>query len=217
MKKKKAIKETVEAIVIALVLALIIRTFVIQAFKIPSSSMESTLLVGDHILVSKLTYGIQIPKPGMTHVWGVKIPFFTTTLKPIWGKPKFGDIIVFRFPGDRAKDYIKRVIGVEGDVVEAKNKRVYVNGKAVDDTSFAQHVDTAVFPRSMDPRDNFGPFKVPKDTVFVMGDNRDRSYDSRYWGTVPLHEIKGRAKIIYWSWNSESHWPRFGRIGDLIH
>ena len=217
MKKSKALRETVEAIVIALILALFIRTFVIQAFKIPSSSMESTLLVGDHLLVSKLSYGLQVPKPGMIHIWGVRVPFFTTTLKPIWGKPAFGDIIVFRYPRDRAKDYIKRVIGVAGDVVEIKNKVVYVNGKGVEDASFTQHVDKRILPRGMDLRDNFGPFTVPEDTVFVMGDNRDRSYDSRYWGTVPLKEIKGRAKIIYWSWNGDSHRPRLDRVADLIH
>jgi len=216
MKKKRAFRETVEAVVIALILALFIRTFVIQAFKIPSSSMESTLLVGDHLLVSKLSYGLQIPKPGMIHLWGMRVPFFTTTLKPIWGTPTFGDVIVFRYPRDKSKDYIKRVIGVAGDVVEVKNKVVYVNGKAVEDSAFAQHVDNRIIPRSMDRRDNFGPFKVPDDTVFVMGDNRDRSYDSRYWGTVPLIEIKGRAKIIYWSWNGDSHRPRLGRIADPI-
>jgi len=216
MKKKHALKETIEAIVIALILALVIRTFVIQAFKIPSSSMESTLLVGDHILVSKLSYGLQIPKPGMVTLWGVRVPFFTTTLKTVWGKPVFGDIIVFRYPRDRAKDYIKRVIGVEGDVVEIKNKVVYVNGKGVDDVPFTQYVDPVIIPRSMEMRDNFGPFTVPEETVFVMGDNRDRSYDSRYWGTVPLKEIKGRAKVIYWSWDSEERWPRFGRIADPV-
>lgn len=215
MKKKTALRETIEAIIIALVFALIIRAFIIQAFKIPSSSMESTLLVGDHILVSKLSYGIQIPKPGMITVFGVRVPFFRTNLKLVWGTPKNGDIIVFRFPGDESKDYIKRVIGVGGDIVEVRDKKVYVNDNAINDP-YAIHVDPIVFPRSMDRRDNFGPYEVPEGTVFVMGDNRDRSYDSRYWGTVELDEIKGRAIIIYWSWNSKNHWPRFGRIADRI-
>ncbi len=216
MKRKKAVKETIEAVVVALILALLIRAFVIQAFKIPSSSMENTLLIGDHILVSKLSYGLQIPRPGMVSVFGARVPFFTTRLKPIWGKPERGDIIVFRFPGDKTKDYIKRVIGVEGDVVEIRNKRVYVNGELIPDT-MAIHVDPLVYPRHMEKRDNFGPFKVPKGRVFVMGDNRDRSFDSRYWGTVQLEEIKGRALIIYWSWNSENHWPRFGRIAKPVY
>ncbi len=215
-KKKKAIKETLEAIVIALVLALIIRTFAIQAFKIPSSSMENTLLIGDHLLVSKLSYGFQVPTPGMVSIFGIKVPFFTTNLKPLWGEPEFGDIIVFKFPGDRTKDYIKRVIGVEGDIVEVKDKKVYINGKAIDDP-YGIHLESTLYPKSMDSRDNFGPFKVPEDTVFVLGDNRDRSYDSRYWGTVKLEEIKGKAKIIYWSWNTEDHWPRFGRVGNFIY
>jgi signal peptidase I len=215
-KKKKAIRETIEAIVIALFLALIIRAFAIQAFKIPSSSMENTLLVGDHLLVSKLSYGIQVPTPAMISIFGIKVPFFTTYLKPLWGEPEFGDIVVFKFPNDRTKDYIKRVIATEGDIVEIRDKEVYINGKAIDDP-YGIHLESTVFPRNMDVRDNFGPFKVPDDTVFVMGDNRDRSYDSRYWGTVKLEEIKGKAKIIYWSWNTEDRRPRFGRIGNFIY
>lgn len=201
MQKKKAVRETIESIVIALILALFIRTFVVQAFKIPSSSMEPTLLVGDHILVSKFIYGIPVPFTGIK-------------LLPL-RKPERGDIIVFRFPGDKSKDYIKRVIGVEGDTIEVIDKKVYINGRPFEDP-YGVHLDPLVFPRGMEVRDNFGPFTVPEGSVFVMGDNRDRSYDSRYWGVVRLEEIKGRAFIIYWSWNSNDHWVRWGRLGRLI-
>ncbi|MBI5286715.1 MAG: signal peptidase I [Deltaproteobacteria bacterium] len=214
--KKKAIRETIEAIVIALVLALVIRTFVVQAFKIPSSSMEPTLLVGDHILVSKFSYGIQVPKPAMIKVFGLPVPFFSTEVKPWWGKIERGDVIVFRFPGDRSKDYIKRVIGVDGDVIEIIDKQVHINGKPFQDP-YGIHLDPIIFPNgSGEPRDNFGPFTVPAGSVFVMGDNRDRSYDSRYWGVARMGEVKGKAFIIYWSWNPEDHWVRWERLGRVI-
>lgn len=201
MQKKKVVKETIEAIVIALILALFIRTFVVQAFKIPSSSMEPTLLVGDHILVSKFIYGIPVPFTGIK-------------LLPLQN-PKRGDIIVFKFPGDKSKDYIKRVIGVGGDTIEVIEKKVYINGRPFEDP-YGVHLDPLVLPRGMEVRDNFGPLTVPEGSVFVMGDNRDKSYDSRYWGVVGLEEIKGRAFIIYWSWNSNDHWIRWRRLGRLI-
>ncbi|MBI2412175.1 MAG: signal peptidase I [Deltaproteobacteria bacterium] len=213
--KKKNIREIVEAIVIALVLALIIRTFVIQAFKIPSGSMEETLLVGDHIVVSKFAYGIQVPKPAIIKIFGASVPFFETKLIPSWGKVDHGDVIVFRFPGDRSKDYIKRVIGLPGDRVELKEKVLYLNDKKMDDPWGVNK--GGLYGEDTEKNINFGPYTVPDGTVFVMGDNRDRSYDSRYWGPVPFKDIKGKAFIIYWSWNRDSHWVRFGRLGDIIH
>ncbi len=211
---KRQIWETVEAIGIALILALIIRTFVIQAFKIPSGSMEDTLLIGDHIIVSKFAYGIQAPKPAMIKLLGLNVPFFETRLVRSWGAIEREDIIVFRFPGDRSKDYIKRVIGLPGDKVELKDKVIYINNEALKDSHGIYK--GAVF--GMEPeRHSFGPYTVPQDEVFVMGDNRDRSYDSRYWGGVPIKEIKGRAFIIYWSWDKDGRWVRFNRIGDIIH
>ena len=131
-------------------------------------------------------------------------------------EPHRGDIIVFRYPEDPNRDFIKRVIGIEGDVVEGKNKQVFVNGK-LQNEPYVQHVDTAVRTGGMEPRDNFGPYLIPKGKVFVMGDNRDQSYDSRYWGYVDLKDIRGKAFIIYWSWDSQKSFPRFGRIGNLIH
>ena len=212
-KKKKPLRETIEAIIIALVLALVIRAFCVQAFKIPSSSMEDTLLIGDHILVSKFAYGMQVPRPAMITVMGLSVPFFETQLKPIWGSVKRGDVIVFRFPGDRNKDYIKRVIGISGDKVEVKNKRIFINGKAWEDK-------VGVFKGSQGGRaemaDNFGPYTVPDGKVFVMGDNRDRSFDSRFWGPVEINDIKGKAFVIYFSWNHDDGGARLGRIGDGI-
>lgn len=196
------IKEYAEAIIIAILIALFIRTFVVQAFKIPSGSMKPTLLVGDHILVNKFIYG-------------VKIPFIRKTMIPV-GSPARGDIIVFIYPEDRSKDFIKRVIGVAGDTVEIKNKEIFINGKPYKD-SHGVYTDNRVYPGSMQPRDNFGPVKVPPESLFVMGDNRDQSYDSRFWGFVDLKDVMGKAFIIYWSWDSPDSKVRWGRIGHILH
>jgi signal peptidase I len=198
VKKKSALRENIEAILIAIVLALFIRTFIVQAFKIPSGSMQNTLLIGDHILVNKFIYG-------------VKLPFVDTTLIPI-SNPKRGDIVVFKFPEDPSKDFIKRVVGVAGDVVQERNKQVFVNGKP-DQDKFAIHSDPHIIPQ----RDNFGPVKVPAHSIFVMGDNRDNSYDSRFWGFVNLRAVQGKAFIIYWSWNNEDFGVRWNRFGKILH
>ncbi len=201
MKKKGIVREYAEAIVLALILALIIRTFVVQAFKIPSGSMIPTLLIGDHILVTKFIYGTRIP--------------FTDKKILIFREPRRGDIIVFKYPKDPSRDFIKRVIGVGGDVVEERDKKVYVNGKPLNEP-YIQHTDNDTRPIGMDVRDNFGPVYVPKGKLFVMGDNRDQSYDSRYWGFVDLKAVKGKALIIYWSWDGKRHLPRLSRIGRFI-
>ncbi len=205
-KKKSNIRETIEAVVVAFLIALVIRTFVIQAFKIPSGSMIPTLLVGDHILVNKFLLGTP-----------VDIPFTNITLFRMPGlrKPRRGDIIVFKYPEDPKRDFIKRVVGLGGDTVMSKDKVVYVNGRKLVEP-YTQHVDEEIKPGQFDRRDNFGPVVVPEGSVFVMGDNRDQSYDSRFWGFVPGSEIKGNAIIIYWSWDSEKTWVRFGRIGRLV-
>ena len=199
--KKHVIREYAESIVIAVVMALIIKAFVIQAFKIPSGSMIPTLKIGDHILVNKFIYG-------------TKLPFSDSIIIPL-RRPNRGDIIVFKFPDDEKKDFIKRVIGLPGDIVEIKGKKVYINGSPIDD-SYAVHSDPMLYPSGIQPRDNFGPLTVPQDSYFVMGDNRDFSLDSRYWGFVKLNKIKGKAFIIYWSWNGEERWLRWERIGMLI-
>ena len=198
---KSTTREYVEALVFALLIALFIRTFVVQAFKIPSGSMLPTLQIGDHILVNKLAYG-------------VRVPFLEEQLAR-FGTPKPGDVIVFVYPVDPSKDFIKRVVGVPGDVIEIRNKRVFVNGVPRDDPHayFADGQDDA---RGGMPRDNFGPVTVPRDHVFVMGDNRDRSYDSRFWGFVSFDEIRGKAILIYWSWDGTDRWVRWERLGDWV-
>ena len=199
---KSKTKEYVESIIIAILIALFIRTFIICAYKIPSRSMVPTLLVGDHILVNKFLYG-------------VKIPLLRNTIIP-FREPKRGEIIVFIFPNDRSKDFIKRVIGVGGDKIEIRNKKIFINGKEYSD-SHGIYSDNIIYPATMQPRDNFGPVTVPKDSIFVMGDNRDESLDSRFWGFVNLKDVEGKAFIIYWSWNHEDHNLRWQRLGILLH
>jgi signal peptidase I len=201
-KRKSKIQEYIEAIIIAILIALVVRTFVIQAFKIPSRSMVPTLLVGDHLLVNKFIYG-------------VKIPFLRKTIIPI-SDPQRSDIVVFIYPADRSKDFIKRVIGVSGDIIQIKNKKIFINGKEYTD-SFGVYSDPVIYPEAVQPRDNFGPVTVPADSIFVMGDNRDESLDSRFWGFVDLKDVEGKAFIIYWSWDREDHNLRFGRLGSLLH
>ena len=198
---KSKLRENVEAILIAIVLALFIRTFVVQAFKIPSGSMEPTLQIGDHILVNKFIYG-------------VKIPYLRKTIIPV-SEPDRGDIIVFRYPEDPDKDFIKRVIAVPGDTVEIRNKIIYVGGAAVKN-DVGVHTDSRVLSGAINHRDNLKPLTVPAGSYFVMGDNRDNSYDSRFWGFVEERSIKGKAFIIYWSWDSDAFGVRWGRIGDLL-
>ncbi|MFH1076340.1 MAG: signal peptidase I [Pseudomonadota bacterium] len=198
---KSALREYAEAIIIAVLLALVIRTFIVQAFKIPSGSMQPTLDIGDHILVNKFIYGIKIP---------------LTNTKVFSGKsPQRGDIIVFEYPKDPDKDYIKRVVGLPGDTIEIRDKKITLNGKAFDD-GHGVYSDMQILPAFIAPRDNFGPVTVPSHNLFVMGDNRDQSSDSRFWGFVDLTRVKGKAFIIYWSWNSDRFRVRWGRIGHMV-
>jgi len=201
-KTKSKVKEYVESIIIAILIAVFIRTFIICAYKIPSRSMVQTLLVGDHILVNKFIYG-------------VKIPLLRRTIIPV-REPKRGEIVVFIYPNDRSKDFIKRVIGMGGDKIEIVNKKIFINGKEYKD-SFGIYSDNIIYPATMQPRDNFGPITVPNDAIFVMGDNRDESLDSRFWGFVNLKDVEGKAFIIYWSWNRDEHNLRWQRLGNLLH
>ena len=206
IKKSKGgvIREYAESIVIAILIALFIRAFIVQAFKIPSGSMEPTLLIGDHLLVNKFIYGIKLP--------------FIDQKVLVYKEPQREDIIVFIFPKDKTKDFIKRVVGVSGDTIEIRQKKIYINDKLWQD-SHGVYRDSEV--TSLVPRDNFGPVVVPAGHVMVMGDNRDRSYDSRFWGFVPIDQIKGKALILYWSWDKLSDnllgKIRYKRIGQLIH
>ena len=203
--KKSQLRDWTEALIVAAILALIIRTFVVQAFKIPSGSMEDTLLIGDHLLVNKFIYGTQLP--------------FSDDPVLAIRQPDRGDIIVFEFPEDKDKsyfkrrDFIKRVVGLPGDTIEIRNKNVFVNGERYI-TPEAVYKDGNL---TAGPRDNMPPVTVPDDSYFVMGDNRDRSYDSRFWKFVDRSAIKGLAFIKYWSWDSEKFMPRWGRIGRPIN
>lgn len=223
-KKKGRLRENIEAIIIAVLVALLLRAFVVQAFKIPSASMEETLLIGDHLLVNKFIYGVKIP--------GTDKKLFK------FSDPKSGDIIVFKFPEDEKVDFIKRVVAVASDTVEIRDKALYVNGQKIN-TPQAQYKDSNIYgdPRgyktfdSANPmnfftfrdstagiarRDNMPPLVVPPGSLFVMGDNRDESHDSRFWGFVEITQIKGKAMIIYWSWNNEKTFPRFNRIAKIL-
>ncbi len=201
-KPQNKLLEYAKAIGFALILALFIRAYFVQAFKIPSGSMIPTLLIGDHLLVNKFLYGTEIP--------------FSNDKILIIRKPERGDIIVFRFPHEPDRDFIKRIIATEGDTIEIKNKNVYLNGALLNEP-YIQHTDIYVITGGREPRDNLPPQAVPKDMYFVMGDNRDQSFDSRYWGFVNAKDIRGKAFILYWSWDDVKKLPRFGRIGNLIH
>src|SRR5205809_6056038 len=192
--KKSTLREYFESIVIAVILAFFIRTFVVQAFKIPTGSMEENLLIGDHLLVNKFALG-----PTKTGVERALLPV---------GTIKRGDVLVFKYPVEPDRDFIKRVIGLPGETLELKAKKIFINGKPLDEP----YVHFLEEPRrnaelaeitSSDVRENYGPVTVPPDQYFMMGDNRDNSADSRYWGFMPRDYVKGKALLIYWSYESE--------------
>lgn len=217
-------REWIEPFLIAAVIALIIRQFGVEAFKIPSGSMIPTLTIGDHLLVNKFVYGPRIP--------------FTDKRIFSWQTPQRGDIIVFKFPEDEKKNYIKRVIGVPGDKIQISRGILYINDRPVEVTPGGEPDGTKARDRSAfsarpfteqlgnvrhriqylsdQANNNFGPRIVPQESVFVMGDNRDNSQDSRVWGFVKFNKILGRAFIIYWSWDGDDRWIRWERIGSLI-
>lgn len=222
----RSLRDWLKSVVIALLLFFVIRAAVVEAFKIPTSSMEGTLLVGDFLLVNKAVYGPRLPGteillPGLIH-------------------PQRGDVVVFHPPHEPKKNYVKRVVGIASDTLEMRDKRLYLNGSLADEP-YARHVDgrgdavhpdmewqshhlIASEPRQYHPtRDNWGPIVVPEGRYFVLGDNRDNSEDSRYWGFVSRHEIRGRPLLVYYSytqspdealpWFSKVRW---GRIGTII-
>ena len=198
-KKKGLVRELTEGLLTAFVIAAVLKLFIVQAFRIPSGSMIPTLLVGDQILVSKLAYG-------------VKNPFHDRFLFPT-GHPRRGDVIVFKYPKDETKDFIKRVIGIPGDRIRIVKKQLYVNDQ-LQKEPYTQTLDPSITDEV--PRDNFETV-VPPHSYFVMGDNRDDSYDSRFWGFVKSRKIVGRAVLIYWSWNKERDSIRLSRLGKIIH
>jgi len=194
-RKKSAVREYAEIIVLAVALALFVRTFFIQAFRIPSESMEDTLLVGDFLFANKLLYGPKLP------LVDVRLPAIRD--------PKPGDIIIFKYPNDPKVDYIKRCVAVEGQTVELVDNKLFVDA-VMQDEDYTKYV----FGSRPDRR--FGPFKVPEGHIFMMGDNRDNSADSRAWGPLDKRLISGKAMFIYFSWNPNAHSVRFSRIGDVI-
>jgi signal peptidase I len=179
-------------IAIAVVLALIIKTSIVEAYKIPTSSMEDTLLVGDFLLANKFIYGAQIP--------------LTNWRLPSFHEPRRGEVVIFIFPGDGVTKYIKRCVGTPGDTIVVRDKALFVNGERFPDPEHSKFIDTTLDGRQViqPNRDNFGPYIVPRDHYFMMGDNRDNSYDSRYWQSVDKNLILGEAMVIHWSWDEDA-------------
>jgi len=191
--KKSVVREYLESIVVAVILALFIRTFVVQAFKIPTGSMEKNLLIGDHLLVNKIVYS-----PSNNVVERVLLPKKSIERR---------HVVVFKFPEDPSRDFIKRVIGLPGETVEIREKKVYVDGKPLDEpyVHFLEPPlsrDDPEYGLREDGRDNWGPQLVPPGHLFVLGDNRDNSRDSRYWSFLPMDQVKGRALLVYWSYEA---------------
>jgi len=205
MFKKEEVKKAFETIVIAILIALFIRTFIVQAFDIPSGSMKPTLLPGDYILVSKFIYGIRIP--------------YTNIRLFSYEKPHRGDVIVFIYPKDPSKDFIKRAIGMPRETVQIIRGKIYIDNTPIPDPW--GYFDQKESPGFIEAVENFSPVVVPEDSLFVMGDNRNDSEDSRFWGTLPLKGVLGKAFIIYFSWNGKAEnlldKVRWSRIGELIH
>ena len=225
----RTIWEYAKSLGIAFLLAIVIKTSIVEAYKIPSGSMEDTLLVGDFLLANKFLYGSQIP--------------LTDWRLPALRDPKPGDVVIFKFPNDPSVNYIKRCIATGGQTVEIRNKRVFVDGQPIElpatgKFTSGQEVESA----ARSARDNFGPFSVPPNTFFMLGDNRDNSYDSRFWGVVPRDLVQGKAMVIHWSWGTDDKSPdwkwndplsvgesflynvahftqrvRWGRLGSLIN
>lgn len=193
-------REYLEAILVAVALALFLRTFVVQAFSIPTGSMENTLLIGDFLLANKIVYGAMIP--------------FTDARLPGFRNPEPGDIVIFEYPKNPERDFIKRVVAGPGQEVEIRDKILYVDGKRTVDPPLSKYVDPVILPFSSTggDRDNKRLARVPEGHYFVMGDNRDNSEDSRYWGFLEKERIRAQANIIYWSWAPDPGAPVFENI-----
>ena len=198
--QKSTVREYFESIVIAVILALFVRTWVVQAFKIPTGSMENNLLIGDHLLVNKFVFG-----PTATALERALLPVRDV---------RRGDILVFKYPEEPERDFIKRIIGLPGETLELRAKKVYVNGKPLDEpyVHFLTAASAGSEVTSADVRERYGPVTVPPDQFFVMGDNRDNSQDSRYWGFLPRGHVKGKALMIYWSYEGDDMGSIFTKV-----
>jgi signal peptidase I len=193
-KRKPLWREYAETAVIALVAAILLRIFVVSAYRVSSSSMEDSLFEGDYIFVNKLAFEYGSP-------------------------PKAGDIVVFEYPNNPTKDFIKRVVAMPGQTVDIIDKVVYVDDQIASIPAMSKNIDQKIIPGDLSFRDNFGPFQVEEDQLFVMGDNRDDSRDSRFWGTVPMKNLKGKAIFVYWSWMPDESSPGWGfpYVIDAVH
>jgi len=229
---KGVVRDWLEFIVTLTIMVFFIRTTVVEAYRIPSSSMEDTLLIGDFLMVNKFLYGIRTPD------W-IGVPFtkigfdIPHTRLPALRQPQRGDVIVFKYPRDPSQNYIKRCVGLPGDTIEIRDKMLMVNGQHDEDPAKAKYADWRILPYGAQQpeivphgagnRDNYGPVVVPRDCYFMMGDNRDNSADSRYWGFLPHDNVVGKAMILYFSWDKYVPFYRFyesirwKRIGSLIH
>lgn len=209
--RRSTLREYLEALLIAAIFLGFTNTFVVKTFFIPSGSMEDTLLVGDHLFVNKFIYGPEIP------LTGIHLPGFRA--------PRRGDVVVFTYPDDPGTTYIKRVIGTPGDTLRIDGRRLEVNGATVSEP-YTKHIvarlrppryqEAGIQPPGAGNLDYYGPVVIPPDHYFMMGDNRENSEDSRFRGFIASDQIKGKAEVLYWSWDPEGHHPRLGRLGDLI-
>jgi len=206
---KKSVVDFAKSIAGIILMALVIKTTIVEAYQIPTGSMEDTILIGDFILGNKFIYGVKVP--------------FTRISLPRVRKPRPGDIVIFRYPEDRSMNYVKRCIAVGGQTVQIRRKQLYVDGVHVPNVPHLKFTDHRIYPPGAgNPRDNFGPVKVPERKIFVMGDNRDNSLDSRFWGFVPLEDVLGKGFIIYWSWDRDIplynffRRVRWNRIGSIL-
>lgn len=235
--KKNIVREYAEALSVALIAALILRALVIQAFRIPTGSMKDTLLVGDFLLVNKFIYGAKTPD----RIPVVNVPLPSIRF-PAIKTPKRGEIVVFKYPVDPKLDYIKRCVGVPGDTIELRNGNLFINNKPEgikelvgrrwdpDEGEYVQlfrlslenGIQYTIRQYENSIRNNYGPVIVPEKSLFMMGDNRDNSQDSRYWGFMPYKNLVGEAMIIYWSWDKRPplykiiNKIRWDRIGNPI-
>jgi signal peptidase I len=200
--RKSVMREWAEALVIAFILAMMIKAFLLGSYWVPSSSMEDTVFKNDWLLATKFNYGSTIP--------------FTTD--KLWGKdivPKRGDVIIFSFPLDKSLDFVKRVVGLPGERIAVKDKKVFINGKELV-LGHEKYTEPVIRSGDAAIRDNMPEMTIPQGAVFVMGDNRDNSFDSRFWGPLSIQNIKGKALILYFSWDKDHILKRLGRIGHVI-
>lgn len=201
---RSSLREWVKAIVFSVLFVVTFRGVVAQAYQIPTGSMENTLLVGDYLFINKMLYGSEID----IGLGGKRLFYYRL---PAFRDPKRGDVIVFRYPENPRQDFIKRCVAVSGQTILIRNKELFVDGVRQEEP-YAIHVDPRVLPRGISNRDNFGPYQVPEGHIFMMGDNRDNSHDSRFWGALPVELVKGKAAVRYFSWDNQKHSVRFDRM-----